>query len=188
MFICENIFSSSHFRGMAKLQKKRMNRIEGEATNNIVLTKTLFCYNPGHVRCWSFWVTNFCFSFRSYFTIVKVKVNSVLYKSFAQAWTVMLMELSLVAICIPDTWIPDSSEYRTLWVSGIQMVKSSDLADHYYRKEINHLTIQLKRTTSNMYFLTNKNFDWTWAWTSDTKLGIILMFCLSHFRPHSHSI
>ena len=28
-----------------------------------------------------------------------------------------------------NTWIPDSSEYRTVWVSGIHMV-SCDLADH----------------------------------------------------------
>ena len=26
-----------------------------------------------------------------------------------------------------NTWIPDSSEYQTVWVSGIQMVKSCDL-------------------------------------------------------------
>ena len=35
-----------------------------------------------------------------------------------------------VSICIPDTQIPDSSEYRTLLVSSNQIVKSSDFADH----------------------------------------------------------
>ena len=31
---------------------------------------------------------------------------------------------------IQNTWILESSEYRTVWVSSIQMVKSCDLADH----------------------------------------------------------
>ena len=35
-----------------------------------------------------------------------------------------------VTIWILDTLIPDSSEYRTLWVSSILMVKSCDLANH----------------------------------------------------------
>ena len=39
-------------------------------------------------------------------------------------------KLSTVTIWIPNTPIPDSSEYRTLWVSSIQMVMSHDLADH----------------------------------------------------------
>ena len=37
---------------------------------------------------------------------------------------------TLVTIWIPNTWILDSSEYRTVWLSDIQMVKSRDLADH----------------------------------------------------------
>ena len=35
-----------------------------------------------------------------------------------------------VTIWIPNTWIPHSSEYPTVWVSGIQMVKSHDFTDH----------------------------------------------------------
>ena len=35
---------------------------------------------------------------------------------------VIIYPLSTVTIQIPDTRIPDSSEYRTVWVSGIQMV------------------------------------------------------------------
>ena len=35
---------------------------------------------------------------------------------------------------IPNTWIPDSSEYGIVWVSGIQMIKSRDLADHLYTR------------------------------------------------------
>ena len=37
---------------------------------------------------------------------------------------------STVTIWIPNTWILDSSEYQTVWVSGIDMVQSRDLADH----------------------------------------------------------
>ena len=35
-----------------------------------------------------------------------------------------------VTIWIPNTWLSDSSEYWTEWLSGFQMVKSHDLADH----------------------------------------------------------
>ena len=38
--------------------------------------------------------------------------------------------VKLVTICIPNNWIPDSTEYQTVWVPGIQMNKSRDLADH----------------------------------------------------------
>ena len=41
-------------------------------------------------------------------------------------------------IWIPNTWMPDSSEYWTVWVSDIQMVKSHDLGDIRIQDILDH--------------------------------------------------
>ena len=46
--------------------------------------------------------------------------------------------LETVTMCIPCNWILDSSEYRTVWVSSIQMVKSCDLANHSKQDILDH--------------------------------------------------
>ena len=43
---------------------------------------------------------------------------------------IWIPEINTVTIWILNIWVPDSSKYPTVWVFGIQMVKSCDLVDH----------------------------------------------------------
>ena len=43
---------------------------------------------------------------------------------------IWIPEINTVTIWILNTWVPDSSKYPTVWVFGIQMVKSCGFVDH----------------------------------------------------------
>ena len=51
-------------------------------------------------------------------------------ENFVRFWSRVPKTTGTVAIWIPNIWIPDSSKYQTVWMSGIQIVKSHGSAVH----------------------------------------------------------
>ena len=91
--------------------------------------------------------------------------NSLMWEAMIFCNVGCLCNYALYVITV-TIWIPDSSEYRTVWLSGIQMVKSRDLADYSNTGQWTFWTI------SRVFFSSvfRPPFEYRTVWQPDTNL------------------
>ena len=84
---------------------------------------------------------------------------------------VSLRDFIIVTIWIPNTWILDSSEYRTVWMSGIQLVRSKVRHDNWMNP-----FATISRRSWHYNDVLNQRFRggrWRWWWRSNVRNGFL---------------